>query len=453
MKKSYYKYFVLDTNILLDNIANIEVISEKGNNLIIIPATVLSEIDKFKTGFNETNFQARNFARLLQDAKIKKSYSFDTSDDNKLSMIFTFVDNIDILIVDKKEYEADKIQTDRSIRNDSKIIEIADNLRHSEEYGDLIFLSLDIMARTRALGKGINSESLDLGYNELDIERDFHKEIGVTDDLVDLEEHISSIRITKENGNSDFLFKTKQNTWETVDDKNIHRLSMPPMNFRQKIMVELILDENDIIVSSGPAGTGKTSLAISAAMRLMDLHKNKYTNIAYIRRTVISGTADDELGFLPGDLSEKMGVYNQPMIDSIKKIASLKKKNQKKEELEERIEKITEQYSINYLYAGHLRGSTLDEGTILIIDECQNFDLPSIRTIISRAGKDNIIIAVGSNNQIDTKFLTKNNNALTFLINKCGTTNEEGVNIKGIKLTNVMRSKISEWADNELVQV
>jgi len=88
----------------------------------------------------------------------------------------------------------------------------------------------------------------------------------------------------------------------------------------------------------------------------------------------------------------------------------------------------------------------------IVSKNCQNFDVPSIRTIFSRAGKNNIILALGSNNQIDSKFLTVNNNALTFLINKCGNKNEHDLKIKGVKLTNVLRSKISEWSDEELIQ-
>ena len=446
--KTYEKVYVLDTNIILDNHTNLEMLSNKGENLIVLPATVLEEIDKFKSGFEEINFQARSFARMLYDAVI-------TGNEVKhgLSLISTVVSDIGILIVDKKEYQADSLNTDRSIRNDSKIIEITEDLKEIDIYKNLIFLSLDIMARTRALGKGISTEALDLGFDEMDIEKDFHLEVTKNELANPFDSTMSSMKVLDElTGREEFLYKTKQNTWEPIDDKNTKRLSMPPLNFRQKTLVELILDENDIIIASGPAGTGKTVMAVSAAMKLMDLHKDKYTNIAYIRRTVISGTSEDELGFLPGDLGEKMAGYNQPMMSAVKKIAMTKKKSQGKEELEERIEKLNEQYAVNYLYGGHLRGDNLDEGTILIMDEVQNWDVPSIRTIISRAGKNNIIIAVGSNNQIDSKFLTKNNNALTFLINKCGLENKAGVNIKGVKLTNVLRSKIAEWADDELIQ-
>ncbi len=183
---------------------------------------------------------------------------------------------------------------------------------------------------------------------------------------------------------------------------------------------------------------------------LIDKERDKYKKIYYIRRTVIAGSKEDELGFLPGTLEEKMQGYNQPMEDSLKKVAQLKKRGATKEVIEDTMLDLKEKYDIEYLYAGHLRGSTLEDGSILICDEVQNWDITSIRTIFSRMGKDSHIIAMGSNNQIDSQYLTKNTNALTFLMDKCGQENASDVGVKGIRLTNVMRSKISEWADNEL---
>jgi predicted ribonuclease YlaK len=138
------------------------------------------------------------------------------------------------------------------------------------------------------------------------------------------------------------------------------------------------------------------------------------------------------------------------MEDSIKKVASLKKRSATKEVIEECIDDLKQKYDIEYLYAGHLRGSTLDEGSILIADEIQNFDINAIKTLFSRVGKDSIILAMGSNNQIDAQYLTKNTNALTFLMDLCGKENKSDVKVKGVKLTNVMRSKIAEWADLEI---
>ena len=384
--EKYDKIFSLDTNIILDNAMNIATLSDKSKNLIVLPETVLDEIDSKKSGFNEINFQARSFARLLYDAKIEKKEVIDD-----ITIIKTTVTNITIFIISKNIYKADSDNVSGSIKNDRKILEITKDLQSIKGFETIRFISLDVMARTRAISLGIDTESFNMGIEELDIEKDFHMEIPMEEYLnkrdYEIPDYISSIVLTEETGNKEFYFRDRSDKLIEIDDKNSHRLSVPPLNVRQKVFTELILNETDIVVCSGPAGTGKTILGLSAAMRLMDLHKDKYTNIAYLRRTVISGTSEDELGFLPGDLSEKMAGYNQPMIDSVKKVAQLKKKNQTKEELEERIEKLMEHYNINFIYGGHLRGSTLDEGTILICDEC----LSDNNIIMTDKGYNNIV--------------------------------------------------------------
>jgi PhoH-like ATPase len=313
------------------------------------------------------------------------------------------------------------------------------------------------MARTRALSLGIKTEALNLGVKDIDTNKEFHKEFFVEDyegnikdlDNLPIPKNISSIEVENKLGKHFIYFRKKYIGWELLTEKNEKRFPVPPINKRQKVLSELIMDENDVIIVSGVAGTGKTLIALSSAMRLIDTNK-KYKKIYYIRRTIISGTKEDELGFMPGSLEEKMSGYNTPMEDSIKKIATLKKRNATKEVIEDYIYDLKEKYDIEYLYAGHLRGSTLDEGSILIADEIQNFDINAIKTLFSRVGKDSIILAMGSNNQIDAQYLTKNTNALTFLMDLCGKENKSDVKVKGVKLTNVMRSKIAEWADLEI---
>lgn len=443
----FEKIFVLDTNIILDNAQNLEILSEQGKNLIVLPETVLDEIDSKKSLINtEIGFQARQFARLLQDAVIEGQTKI-----NAMNIIETSIGDITIHIVSKDVYNVD--DAPKEVKNDRKILEVAKNLQVI--YPELIFLSLDVMARTRALSLGLITEALTLGNKDADADRDFHIEMGIPDfigvpeEIPETEDHISSIEITNKAGKP-FIYYRNCTEWHLIPDKNPQRLAAPPINKRQKIMSSLILDKNDVVVISGPAGTGKTLVAVSSAMKICDLNKDLYKKIYYIRRTVISGTKEDELGFLPGTLEEKMQGYNAPMEDSLRKIAQLKKKHQTKDELEDRIETLREKYDVEYLYAGHLRGSTLEDGSILICDEVQNWDITSIRTIFSRMGKDSMILAMGSNNQIDSNYLTRNTNALTFLMDKAGVENESDVRVKGVKLTNVMRSKLAEWADLEL---
>lgn len=457
--KKFEKYYVLDTNIILNDVTNLKRLSQENKNLIILPETVIDELDDKKTGFDEINFQAREFGRLLSKAEI---ISTDTSPIYIKSVLVTVetpTEPITILIGSKNLYDCETEKISRSILNDRKILEIAYDLNRQFP---CIFISNDVMARTRAISLNLKVDSMMYNTKEEDTDIDFHLALefpeffGTEKELKNLEipEHISSIEVLDSyTGRCYYYFRTRQGTWSTVEDKNEDRLPIPPINLKQRVLSEIILDKNDITVITGVAGTGKNLIATSAAMRLIDLNKDVFHKIYYLRRTVISGTSEDELGFLPGTLEEKTSVYNYPMEDTLKKMVTLKlKKDQKnnQEIISEKIQDLKSKYQIEYLYAGHLRGSTLDEGSILICDEIQNFSVKDIRTIFSRLGKDSIIIALGSNNQIDSKYLSKYNNALTFLLKKCGKENDSDVSVKGIKLTNVIRSKIAEYSDKEI---
>jgi len=445
--KECQKVYCVDTNIILDNPSNIIKLYDNGN-VIIIPEIVLDECDSFKKGFDEINYNARQFARLLEESEIIAKYK-----DNSLLYIKTRIEslNIELYIVSKQEYKCETSKVALNILNDRKILEIASDA--SVIFPDLIFISLDIMARTRALSLGIDTETLKGKDQKLEFE--FHKILeipeyngrlqDISEEIKSLSPETTSLEVQNENGKKFFYFKTKNNQFELLDEKNEKKFPAPPLNLMQKVAANIIYDEADISVVFGAAGCGKNIVALSSAMRLVDT--KEYNKIYYIRRTIISGDSEDELGFLKGDLNEKMSGYNVPLEDSLNKIAKLKKRNAKKEEIDDIVLEYKSKYDIEYLYAGHLRGSTLDDNSILIIDEAQNGSGSFMKTVISRVGQNSIVIVLGSNNQIDSKYVNKYTNGLTTLMKK--SKNENSLNLRVIELKNVIRSKHAEWADEE----
>ncbi len=440
------KAYSIDTNIILDNPSNIIKLYDNGNT-IIVPEVVIDELDAKKSGFDEINYNAREFARFLEESEI-------ISKEQKGSLLFikTKIESlgIELFIVSKNEYKCENTKVAVNILNDRKILEIASDA--TQFFPELIFISLDIMARTRALSLGITTETLKGKDQKLEFE--FHKTLEISDftgkinDLVKtihLEPETTSLEIMNEAGKKFFYFKNKNNQFELLDEKNEKKFPAPPLNLMQKVAANIIYDEADISVIFGAAGCGKNIVALSSAMRLVDT--KEYNKIYYIRRTIISGDVEDELGFLKGDLNEKMAGYNVPLEDSLTKIAKLKKRNAKKEEIDEIVSDYKTKYDIEYLYAGHLRGSTLDDNSILIIDEAQNGSGSFMKTVISRVGQNSIVIVLGSNNQIDSKYVNKYTNGLTSLLKK--SKNENTLNLRVIELKNVIRSKHAEWADEE----
>lgn len=441
------KCYAVDTNIILDNPSNIIKLYDNGN-IIIIPETVIDELDAKKSGFEEINYNARQFARFLEDSEIISQES-----KNNLLFIKTKIEslNIELFIVSKKEYNCENTKIAINILNDRKILEITKECQNI--YNDIKFISLDIMARTRALSLGLDTETLK-GKDEI-VNFEFHKNLIIDNfngNLSDINDEISkfpnettSFEVMNIAGKKFYYFKNKNNTFELIEDKNEKKFPAPPLNLMQKVASNIIYDGADVSVVFGAAGCGKNIVALSSAMRLIDT--KEYNKIYYIRRTIVSGDTEDELGFLPGDLSEKMAGYNYPLEDSLTKIAKLKKRNAKKEDIDEIVNTYKEKYDIEYLYAGHLRGSTLEDNSILIIDEAQNGSISFIKTVISRVGPNSIVIVLGSNNQIDSKYLNKYNNALTALMKK--SKKENSLSLRVVELKNVIRSKHAEWADVE----
>ena len=439
------KCYSIDTNIVLDNPSNIIKLYDNGN-IILVPEVVIDELDAKKSGFEEINYNARQFARFLEEAEI-------ISKEQKGEMLFikTKIESlgIELFIVSKQEYKCESSKIALNILNDRKILEVTADAQ--KFFPDIIFISLDIMARTRALSLGIATETLKGKDQKLEFE--FHKTLEISDfsgkinslDTSLLEPETTSLEITNNTGKKYFYFKNKNSQFELLDEKNEKKFPAPPINLMQKVASNIIYDEADISVIFGSAGTGKNVIALSSAMRLIDT--KEYKKIYYIRRTIISGSSEDELGFLPGTLEDKMSGYNYPLEDSLTKLAKLKKRDAKKEDIEEMVTNYKEKYDIEYLYAGHLRGSTLEDNSIIIIDEAQNGSISFMKTMISRVGPHSIVIVLGSNNQIDSQYLNKYNNALTALMKK--SKNENTLSLRVIELKNVIRSKHAEWADEE----
>ena len=148
------KVYILDTNIILNDAKNIFKIMEEGKNLVVLPETTLDEIDSKKSGFNEINFQAREFARILSNAEILNSRM---EDDLTITTVCLPPNTNRVLeIISKDKYDIDK-DTERNIVNDRRILVVAEackkiyNENVDGKQENIIFLSLDVMARTRAI--------------------------------------------------------------------------------------------------------------------------------------------------------------------------------------------------------------------------------------------------------------------------------------------------------------
>ena len=446
-KTIFENIYVLDTNIILNDVVNIEILSQYSSNLIVIPETVMDELDVKKTGFEEINFQARSFGRLLEKADIT---SVVTKDGVTISRMHINGDkNITIDVISKVNYDVVSQSVDKHILNDRKILEVAEYVDKNYD-GSVVFISNDVMCRLRAISLGLTTEVMGKNIQEdievyTEIQVDFDElPSSISVEELKVGDTIFGVCLYNEYGNKLYYYRSGNNFF-AIDEKDLKKQNTKPLNIEQKMYSSMILDPYyDVIVCDSAAGTGKTLVAISTAMKLIDTYGDKYHRIVYMRKTI--NADDEEMGFLPGDESAKYAPYLAPLYSNLEHIISAKyNKKFTQEEMESKITDVMKDYQITPMFEGFLRGTNIPSGSIVIIDEIQNESVASIRTALTRINEGCKAILIGSNKQIDNKYINRHTSALTYLLNKL--LQENSINIGAVKLVKTVRSRIAEWAD------
>ena len=447
------QYIVLDTNVILNNAHNI--FTFPTNTTIVIPETVVDELDSKKSVIGEIGFQAREFGRLLARASklpLERSAS--------LTIAKFELDNINIHLTSTSNYP-DYTDTSPSVINDRKIIEIAK--QYQALYENVIFYSIDVMCRTRAESEGLTTsdfkevERTDYEYVktislDFDTFSNVHNKPILTVDPEYKPENYSYIFTCSDttqhklaniyNGNVDVLGK--------VTETELRTQAITPANNEQLFLSRAIQDTTiDVIILEALSGSGKTLVSLSNAMAMIN-RNNSYESILYIRASINDVPNEEEVGFLPG-LEEKFAVYYHPIKDALEHIArkKLSASKLKGEDLEaaviEEVDKLITKHRIQCMTGLGMRGRTFTN-CIAIIDEVQGQSKASLQKMLTRFGKGCKVIIVGSQRQIDNKFLTKFNNGLSVLLDDCA---KESPLIKkfAINLRKVVRSPLSEWAE------
>ena len=447
------QYIVLDTNVILNNAHNI--FTFPTNTTIVIPETVVDELDSKKSVIGEIGFQAREFGRLLARASklpLERSAS--------LTIAKFELDDINIHLTSTSNYP-DYTDTSPSVINDRKIIEIAK--QYQSIYENVIFYSIDVMCRTRAESEGLATsdfkevERTDYEYVktislDFDTFSNVHNKPILTVDPEYKPENYSYIFTCSDtaqhklaniyNGNVDVLGK--------VTETELRTQAITPANNEQLFLSRAIQDTTiDVIILEALSGSGKTLVSLSNAMAMIN-RNNSYESILYIRASINDVPNEEEVGFLPG-LEEKFAVYYHPIKDALEHIArkKLSASKLKGEDLEEavveEVDKLIAKHRIQCMTGLGMRGRTFTN-CIAIIDEVQGQSKASLQKMLTRFGKGCKVIIVGSQRQIDNKFLTKFNNGLSVLLDDCA---KESPLIKkfAINLRKVVRSPLSEWAE------
>ena len=461
----FEKYYLLDTNILLEDATNIFRLSDESKNLIILTETVLDEIDTKKSGFEEINFQAREFARILENSKIVSSSKFNDKKIIRLNILNEYNTVVDI--VSKDEYISSSKNISLNILNDRKILEIANEIQEYYEE-KIIFISMDIMARTRAISLDIKSDALH-GKESIDFDYNFIRNIEINFENLEFLDNKDINNFDKEYSVDQFsyCFKVKNSDQvvlasienkkiKILDEEEVRNQIITPLNKEQLFFSNAIISHfYNVLIIEAKAGSGKTLLALSGALKLVK--QKLYQKIIYIRNSIESLDKGEDVGYLPG-LEEKFRIYNHPLMDSLDYIvrSEHKRKRNKKldtpytpledSEVNARVEQLISTYGIETMWVGEMRGRTLSN-SFIIIDEAQNMSNKTMQMVLSRIDSSCKVVILGSNKQIDNFYVNKYTNALTTLLKS--TKNENNfVNIFAIKLEKVLRGPITEWAES-----
>ncbi len=413
-KNSTTKVFVLDTSVLLfDHNA----INNFQDNNVIIPITVLEELDNFKIGNETKNFEARAVIRFLDKMSdsggLNNWISLGKDRGNlKIAMVTSKL-NIDA----EKVYGADK--------NDHKIINAAIEAQQEYTKAKITLVTKDINLRIKSKSIGLSAEDyltgkvknikkIFDGVADLDnIDPTFIKNLynhSKADEQGVLKDAKSANGYYVLNKSSDSIlarYNQKTNQIERVEKK--YAYGIKPKNAEQTFALDALLNEDiKLIALQGVAGTGKTLLALASALE----QKGRFDQIILSRPIIPLSNRD--IGFLPGGADDKISPYMQPLWDNLKFIKSQFRENERKRKVLEDME--TSGY-LSLTALAFIRGRSLSN-VMFIIDEAQNLTPHEIKTIITRAGEGTKIIFTGDINQIDTPYMDEQSNGLSYLIDK-----------------------------------
>jgi PhoH-like ATPase len=437
------KNFILDTNVILHDFKCLENFEE---NDVYIPFVVLEELDKFKKGNEQINFNARAFVReldLITDDNLFTSGADLGMNYGKLYIVNSSLDNPKI-----QEAFPERCSDNRIL---STVLEIAD--KHPNMKTILVSKDINLRMKARSLGivaedyindKVTNIDIFELGEETIEgidpdlIDRIYSQPLGIDFDELEFDRQIKPNQcfILKSDRNS-VLARYNPFTQKIKKiDKDVN-FGIQARNAEQAFAFEVLNDpEVKLVGVTGKAGTGKTLLALASALKQ---HKS-YSRVL-LARPIVS-LSNKDLGYLPGDEKQKIAPYMQPLFDNLNVIKTNLRANSNELRALDELQK-SGQLEIEAL--AFIRGRSLTE-TYCIIDEAQNLTPHEIKTIITRAGENTKMVFTGDLQQIDQPYLDSQSNGLAYMIDKMN-----GQNLFAhVNLVKGERSELSELASNLL---
>jgi len=397
------KILVIDTSVLLYDMHSIH--SFPGND-VVIPLIVLDELDRFKDKhglLGESARYANRFLDLLRDhGPLNEEVTIPTSDQT--------------IRVELRVPKLDDLKDLDFIRGDNRIIATAFHLKRNNPERKVKVITKDINLRVKCDALGIHAEDyfndhLDLGTTG---EYKGWQTINLTDENIDSFYNDGSVVIDNEDilnnefvigkgGSKSFIGIYQGGKIKQLNASVTKIIKLEPRNKEQKFAVEALMHPDiPLVTLTGLAGSGKTFLTLMCALE--GLHDERYSRIIFTRSLQPVGR---DIGYLPGDIHEKMNPWLSPLMDSVRHAF--------KDTAYFSI--MVEKGKIEVAPLAYIRGRTFNDAFV-IVDEAQNASIHELKTIITRIGTDSKVVLLGDTDQIDTPYIDKKSNGLSNVVEK-----------------------------------
>ncbi|KFN17654.1 PhoH family protein [Aeromonas bestiarum] len=450
------KLFILDTNVLLHE--PLAIYSFKEHD-VLIPMTVLEELDNIKDRHKDVSRDARVAIRALEDV-----FRDATPEQITQGVPLAGEASGNICIFSDHHLPQDaEVFTDKEA--DNRIINAALYLQKHELKRQVVLVTKDINMRLKAKGAGLahvedyrsdqlidDIRLLAKGFQvvpgsfwervgECDSETHGRDTVHVIDSNLLEGVHVNQYLLDEENF---FAARVLSNDGHKIRIKDLGRerlmsrkaWGVHPKNVYQGMALDALLDPHiDLVILTGPAGCGKTLLAMAAALELV-IEKGIYEKVIVTRNTP---EIAESIGFLPGTEEEKMMPWLAAVTDTLEVL------HKQDENMSGSLSYIMEKANIQFKSVNFMRGRSI-QNTFVLLDECQNLTASQIKTIITRCGEGTKIVCSGNLAQIDSNYLSPVTSGLTYIVERF----KDFDGSANIFLNGVVRSKLASFAEENL---
>lgn len=429
------KIFVVDTSVLVHDPQAVKVFEE---NDIVIPIAVLEEIDGHKKRQDEVGRNARRVSAFLD--KLRESGHLDVG--------IPLGEQLGSIRVELNHQEIDKLPAtlDRN-KVDNRIIAVALAIKQDSTL-PVVLVTKDINMRIKADALGIVAE--DYESDKIVVEEVYtgSRTVQVEPGLIDRFYLNNEITIKEFDfyPNQLVILEDSFGSSKSALGRHLVNGKIIPLRFgnqdpfglkarnkEQKFALELLLDDEiKLVTLIGKAGTGKTLLALAAGLQKV-MEDSKYRRLAVSRPVIPMG---NDLGFLPGDIDEKLRPWMQPIYDNLEFLFN---NRDRKEKIDQLVNSMKDLNILELDALTYIRGRSIPN-QFLLVDEAQNLSPHEVRTVVTRVGEGTKIVLTGDPYQIDHPYLDSNSNGLTFVVERFKNEKVAG----HITLTKGERSELAE---------